>query len=549
MKLGESMQRDKLFFVKNIGEGIILSVVTCFMFFIYAPLELLFTNQDEFFFDVYILFPVVLVIFIVASILCIFFFMLIKKMNENLYTIGLGGYFIAFICSYIQGNFLVNGLPPLDGEAINWSLYPKERIKCVAVWCIVSIIVFAAYKKLNKDLFRKCIKILSSCMGLMLLVTLMTLGITNYNFEKETILNTTTKNLFTMSTEQNFIILVLDAVEQQTLTEIIESDPKYSEMFEDFTAYNNTTSTYPFTKHSIPYILSGVWYENEEEFQVYEERAYEDSPLFRLLEEEGYRMGIYETDLMMNDEGKSRFDNVVTCKRGVNSYITFARWQIQMAGFKYAPFDLKRICFVNPTAFNTLKLSPNNEEQYRADNDLFYEKVCNEEIEFTTDKCFKFIHIEGGHVPFKYDENVNIIENGTYEDNLKACLTITEKYLDKLRNSDVYDNSVIIIMSDHGYYYGLRDNPILYIKGINEKHEMVNSESPVSYEDLQLAYQRLLQGTSGKDVFDWKEGDYRERRFLWYEYTKEDYMEEYLQKGHAGNGDTLEPTGKIYRLK
>lgn len=543
------MQNNKTYVFKNVREGMLLAVVTCYMFFVYAPIELLFTNQDEFFFDLYILLPVVLVIFALAVIASILFFIILCQKGKKLYNIGLGIYFVVFICSYIQGNFLVKGLPRLDGEVINWNLYSKERIKCILVWCIVSVIVFIAYKKLKEDLFKKSIKIISSCMGLMLLITLIILGIANYNFEKKTILNTTTKDLLTMSTEQNFIILLLDAVDAQSLTEIIKSDPQYLEIFDDFTAYHNATATYPFTKHSIPYILSGVWYENEEEFQVYEQRAYKGSPLFNSLEEEGYMLGIYEADLMLDDEGKSRFSNVVTCKRGVSSYLTFARWQIQMAGFKYAPFDLKRICFVNPTAFNTLKLSPNGEEQYRADNDIFYGKICDEEIELTTDKCFKFIHIEGGHVPFIYDENVNTIKNGTYEDNLKACLTITNKYLDKLRDSNVYDNSVIIIMSDHGYQYGLRDNPILYIKGIDEKHDMMNSDAPISYEDLQLAYQRLLQGTASNKVFDWKEGDYRERRFLWYEYTKEDYMEEYLQKGHAGNRDTLESTGRVYKLE
>lgn len=41
-----------------IREGSIwLSIVTCFMLFLYAPLELLFMNQDEFWWDAYLIFP------------------------------------------------------------------------------------------------------------------------------------------------------------------------------------------------------------------------------------------------------------------------------------------------------------------------------------------------------------------------------------------------------------------------------------------------------------------------------------------------------------
>lgn len=532
---------------KEIPEGIILSAVTCFMFFIYAPLELFFTNQDEFFFDSYILLPVLLVIFFATFIPSVMVFALLRKKSEKIYTISLGLYFVVFLCSYIQGNFLVKGLPPLDGTWIDWGAYPLERLKCVGVWCVVSLIVFVGYRKLGLDLFRKGIKVISSCMGLMLLVTLVTLGATNHGFERKTVLNTTTKNLFTMSSNQNFIILVLDAVDARAFSEIVKSDPKYSEIFKDFTAYDNTVGAYPFTKSSIPYILTGVWYKNEEAFEDYERRAFAQSPLFKLLETDGYQMGLYETELLLDEIGGNRFDNIVTCKRGVNSYITFARWQIQMAGFKYAPFDLKRICFVNPVAFNTLKLSPNGEEQFTESNAVFYRKAANEEIELTQDKCFKFIHIEGGHVPFQYDEDVNIIENGTYEDNLKACLTITGAYLDKLRDSDVYDNSAIIVMADHGYENSMRSNPILYVKGVGERHEFTVSDAPISYEDLQGAYAKLLQGAQKDAVFPYREGDVRERRFIWH--SQADFMEEYVQKGHATDMDTLEKTGNTFCLK
>ena len=56
-------------------------------------------------------------------------------------------------------------------------------------------------------------------------------------------------------------------------------------------------------------------------------------------------------------------------------------------------------------------------------------------------------------------------------------MTIAATYLEKLKKADSYDNSVIIIMSDHGYdeegteEYG-RQNPLLMIKGRNEHHDM-----------------------------------------------------------------------------
>ena len=61
-------------------------------------------------------------------------------------------------------------------------------------------------------------------------------------------------------------------------------------------------------------------------------------------------------------------------------------------------------------------------------------------------------------------------------------MTVTMAYLNKLREAGVYDNSVIIILSDHGYNIEGeavkvaqknenetgRQHPILFVKGLNE---------------------------------------------------------------------------------
>ena len=109
-------------------------------------------------------------------------------------------------------------------------------------------------------------------------------------------------------------------------------------------------------------------------------------------------------------------------------------------------------------------------------------------------------------------------------------------------------------MADHGYKVGddigrWRQNPVLLIKGAGEKHAMEISDAPISYVDLQDAYSRLMSGQTGEDIFDYKEGDSRERRFLLYEYNVESPMYEYIQSGKVGDRDTLLPTGRIYELQ
>ena len=44
--------------------GVLLTLAACFMFFIYSPLELYFTNKNEFWFDFPLLFGSMIIVFL-----------------------------------------------------------------------------------------------------------------------------------------------------------------------------------------------------------------------------------------------------------------------------------------------------------------------------------------------------------------------------------------------------------------------------------------------------------------------------------------------------
>ena len=497
--------------------------------------------------------PTMFLVFLLPCIVSIAAFILLKKWNETLYRIALVVYFIAFLCLYIQGNFLTGSLPLLDGSNIDWSLYKKQYIQSYVLWIVVAVIIIVIYRKVKYEFFEKMVRIISICMTVMFGVTLLTLAATNHGFEKKLGLCVTNKNMFQMSEDQNIVILVLDAVDASAMTAILEENPDYQNIFTDFTYFQNVLGGYPATRNAIPYILSGEWYENEVEFREYEAKAYAESPLFHSLEEKGWQIGIYEGELLANDEGKERFDNVIPGERGFVSKLMLIKWEVQLTGFRYAPYCLKPYMFVNLNHFNRIKIPPEGESMFIGTNKDFYNRVLEEEVSFTDQKCFRFIHISGGHPPFTLNENVEEVapEEGSYEDNIKASLTITRTYLDKLKEAGVYDNSVIIVMADHGYsgivgdYHG-QQNPILFVKGMNEKHDFVTWDVPISHADLQEAYVRLINGAGSGQIFDWKSGDQRERRYLFYEGGEEDYMVEYMQPGRADDTEAMYETGNVY---
>lgn len=536
--------------IKDFVPALLVSLAASFMIMVFAPIEIYYSNQDQFWFEIKQLIPVVICLFMIFLVVSLVVLGVLFLINPKAYNVGIILYLIAFLSTYIQGNFLVKNLPGLDGTQPVWKDYISEDIKTIIVWGVVSAIVIAFAVKFKSQKLRNAISIVSVCIFLMIAVTLVTVVLTTKVTDKDYEMVVTDKDEFEMSSDTNFIILLLDAMEGGTYDEVAQNHPEYAEIMRDFTYYDNTVCGYTFTKQSIPFILSGKWYENERPFADYATDAYTNSPFLTKLSQKGYKMSLYEPELYTSDKELYKFSNIIKDKTDISSYITFMKREIQITGYKYAPFILKRFCMVGTQDFEDFRTNPDDCETFSYDNEVFYNAVKNSEMTKTDDKTFKFIHIWGAHVPFVFDKDMNRIEDGTYAQNVEACMTMTDAYLKKLKENGVYDNSVIIVMADHGYglSYGPRNrqHPVLFIKGKNESHDYTVSEAPISYDDLQEAYSRLLDGATGEDVFDYKEGDERQRRYLYFEYEHEEILEEYFQEGYAGDLDTLKASGRKF---
>lgn len=540
---------------ENKGEyiaGLVLVVAFTFMVFLYAPLETFFNNLSEFWFDLYRLLPVVLLMFGVTSLVGAALWSILFRFTGKVVARGfLVVLFIAYLCTYVQGNYMVSNLPPIDGSEIVWADYAvKGRPQTICLWIIVTVLVCVLVKFIKLNKFVEVVKVISICMTLMLAVTLVSVCLTTEGYAKKKYSSITVQNMFEMSTDTNVILMVLDATDAATMKELLLAHEDYRDLFEDFTYYNNTSSAYPATSLSVPYILSGEWFENEQDMEDYLVHVYRDSAFLKNLEAQNYKMGLYGTDIPFEDDSIYRFDNIMQDTIHVNSYKDFIEHELKLIGYRYAPFDFKKYCEVELYDFYALQKKEGGAPLYNWANPDFYNNINQNAVTYTDEKCFKFIHTEGSHVPYQYDKFLNKIENGTYEQNMEACLTTIAMYLFKLRQAEVYDNSIIMIMADHGGYscegqWG-RQNPILFVKGLNEKHPFEMSEAPISFEDFPDAYQRLLDGAAGTEVFPYKEGDERERRFLFYEYEGEKHLKEYVIKGHASDENALVETGQVF---
>lgn len=544
--------------VKQLAPCWIISFVFCYMLFIYEPLMMYGTNKDDFWFDFGIMIIPTLKIFAIfffgaAAVLTALYFLCRMFSREvKPYRIVLAVVFAVFLALYIQGNYLTAHLPALDGSEIDWGAYASDDIVTIIVWLVIAAGLTFALIKFDLEGIVVCLSGISIAVFLMLTVSLVTTAARNDLFSRKNNLISTTEGFNEVSSDKNFFIFMVDSQSATEFTYVITALDQFEHSFDDFTYYPDTLSVYAYTRDSLPFVLSGHVNRNEEDFGDYSEHALNDSVLFKALDERGYDMYLYDSELAWYGEKEHSIKNNPDFGSVKLKFGEYFDNEMRYVWFKYLPYAYKKASGIEGMNFGRTV------EKFKWGNDTLYHEFRNvRDTSKTSGNQFRLIHAEGAHVPLDMDEHFNRIKGGTYLQKTVATAKLIEAFIDRLKWNGVYDDSVIIIMADHGYQPALnqpenyilsRFNPILLIKGAGEKHDLIFSDKPISYLDLPQAYIELLDGKQSTELFPDVEYP-RTRNVIWYEIYKEEHMVEYETDGTATNWDKFRETGNVFDLE
>lgn len=462
------------------------ALLLTFTFFVFGPCELYMSNSQSLWFEIFDIIPVISVAALAFIAVLFAVYRFFPNKARRFFCFAIWGLGMAF---YLQGNYLQLRYGLLDGSEVDWSGYFLwGGLVNTAVWCvcIVASILMACIKKPITG------RILRVTACLIIVVQIVTICVLDFNLRADDDAEdyaVTTKGMLSVSGNENIVIFLLDTFDAGIMDELIETDPEFFRAFEGFTYYNNTVGMYPTTKGALPHILTGIPYKNEVPYRRYVNRAFERTGLYGLLDRSNYKMGLYTLEFFLGRNATDIAENVEETVFNVEDKLDFAMTLYRFVATRYFPHVLKRFVWMYSGEFDRYKKAQGASAPVYAMDDVdFNAKLVSEgiRVDWGGGNDFRFFHMMGAHKPYTYDDRIRALEDGETGDMYgqpKGALRIVLNYIQELKQKKVYDNTLMIVMADHGSFEHSQA-PLLMIKDRNGGSAFAISPVPVSYENM-----------------------------------------------------------------
>lgn len=521
MNLFGNKHRDKV----EAKDMLYVSFFLAFTLLFFGPYHLYFYNVLEYQFYYTELF---IRLFILSLFLTAIFLVIIILLQKIVaYEKIIATVFAIALLFWLQGNVLVWEYGQFDGKQVNWDDKIHFGLIDSSIWLVFLVVAFwksswlYRIARIGSIIF---ILVQSASLCILFLQT----PLSNFTrFEEDN------SSMFTFSREKNVIVFLLDSFQTDIFKEITSEDSYYKKIFDGFTYFPNSVSGYPSTYPSIPLILTGKYYDNSIPIQEFIKKEYAINSVPKRLKENGYhvylnRAGTYvpfDTTIASNfieksDIGSFNFKELIPLIDG--------------AFFRYFPHFTKRI-FFNKTLGNLTNWSGESETH----RDLrFLNNIKKNSKLDSFDKTFKFYHFFGTHVPFRLNSDLEYeeleINRFGLKEQAKAILKIVGESFEVMKNLEIWDNSMIIILADHGL--GTPEapsvtanknmaylNPLMLVKPFDDRGEMKTSNAPVHLSDIPktiFSELGLSNNYSGYSMLELDESLLRVRRYLSFDWQR-----------------------------
>lgn len=543
--------KNKIFYV------FCVNLFLAFTVLVFGPLEIFISNSSDFqfaFSDFWWMLAVFALGYLIISTAILALFP--QKISE-FFTLFI---FAFTLCCYIQTMFLNGKMQVLIGQEVEWGT--ATILGNLFVWVCIFAVVFAGSYFL-KEKRKKIVQFISLSLVAVQLIALISLLLTTNVLHENKNGYTSDENMLELSQEKNVIVFILDYFDGRTMDYLVAENEDFLKPLEGFTYYPNATSVHSRTYPSITYLLTGNMCYFDRKPQEYVNTAYENSDFIPTLYENGIETGLYTFSYYIGDSAKTQICNYVFEKSKLD-FVEIIRVCGKMALYRDMPYLVKKRFEYDVSNINNRVIrgyipdgatAGDSSAPYQNFHDEWFEQMLAENGLSISEKegCFRFYHLASAHT--------NLSDPYPYA---IRSFEIVYDYLDKMREMGVYENSTVIITTDHGYSGGGGLDmphgtavPILFVKPAGEADgELQISDAPVSHTEL---IPTILDGFSidyqdyGRTFYDILEDEDRER-FYYYSalYSDEEgevELREYKVDGDARKEENYHFTGNKWDIQ
>lgn len=411
------------------------------------------------------------------------------------------GAVLAFaVCVYLESGILSAGLPDLNGDW--WFFQNRTRAMWdAAVWAGV----FVSFALLH-PLLKRHYGLVSTCLMVMTAASMFDV---NHEEKADTskllvhdfVPVETVIRSVTYSTNRNVLVFVLDSLEREQAHAIMEdpgAGPGLREKFRGFVEYADNVGVGNRSELAVANLFTGKYVESATGLANYHVSLFEQESVLADYLANGASVYLgsealgYGYTNRKGEEGKGQTDEAWTLQE-----ISRLRW---------IPFCAKFRCG------RIMELSKRRSSGIWLER-VVYPILAKRAEAIDAETTFLFVHTGGVHFPVqwnRYGEELpvpndtfgGIVEAGIY------VLGLLGDLFDVYREHGIYDNSLILVMADHGNHGHGPDSPgglpgiakpFLWIKPAMSQHDFQTSTIPTSHSRVSALLEKALENTFGDD--------------------------------------------------
>lgn len=552
----------------RIGLAAIVSGFLSFTLCFAAPAEIVSASAGSLVARLVDVLPVIVGMFLLVWILLAAVACLFKK---RAFAVVVAVVFSVALSCYTQALFMNVGLPQADGGVVNWDDYTTITILSAAAWiALIAVSVVAVIRYPRKAQMGFCLVALALVVVQGAGAASLFVGESGASNVAGRTMMVSEKGLLDVSAKTNVVEFVLDNYDTALLEQAVSEESEMFDGFEGFTWFKDSAGSMIPTRYGNVFLLTGVLPREDEPFSAFLANRYARSPYLGDIRKAGYDVGVYSDTLgeqyLSADEAIQHLyrytSNIAPLDRDAMDVPATAASLLRCALYRDLPWLVKPLAWfytdeVNRSMFGSGRAA-SDKTPYLMDDGSLLSRLRTEGLSTNDqDASYRYIHVIGAHDPFSLDRNGEEVGVGNSNplDQAIGSMKIVETYINELKQLGVYDQTTVIVTTDHGSWWcqeGEIDQPkspiVLFkpaasVAGGRDKPLAV-SESPVSAGDILATVEEVIgapnSASFGESLVDKVEDESRYRKGeqtrYFYMTTSDGVHDQKIQK-YAINGD------------